>query len=194
MTINFLPDEYSRATQTTVVVPVTVLSRDALTDPFNGRVVFPTRVEITLRRDEGTPRGDRETAYVAVVGPRRLKSGAVGKPITVTGWEKARNEGPRGYVSRPDWLTAVLAENLPDGWDSELLELPKPTRYGDTGHRIRAHIVDESWEAPYAAEGVALCGPTLYRILGPTPDDIAVCEECLAVQAGKTDDHGSEEA
>ena len=123
MSIYFLPDEYSRVTQTTVVVPVTVPSRDALTDPSNGRVVLPARVEITLRLDEGTPRGDRATAYVAVVGPRRLKSGAVGKPLTVIGWEKARNEGPLGYVSRPDWLTTVLTENLPDGWDPALLEL-----------------------------------------------------------------------
>ena len=123
MSIYFLPDEYSRVTQTTVVVPVTVPSRDALTDPSNGHVVLPARVEITLRVDESTPRGYRATAHVAVVGPRRLKSGAVGKPITVTGWEKARNEGPRGHVARPDWLTAVLAENLPDGWDPALLEL-----------------------------------------------------------------------
>jgi hypothetical protein len=33
MTINFLPDDYSRATQTTVVVPVVRPSSDALTDP-----------------------------------------------------------------------------------------------------------------------------------------------------------------
>lgn len=194
MSINFLPDRYSRVTQVTVAVPVAVPSRDALTDPSNGHVVLPEHVEFTLRRDEGTPRGDRTSAYVAVIGPRRLKSGAVGKPITTIGWEAARNEGPRGYVARPDWLTALLAENLPDGWDPALLELPKPTRYGETSGRVRAHIVDESWEAPYAAEGVALCGMTLYRIFGPTPDGLAVCEECLAAQAGKTDDHGNEEA
>ncbi|MFD8226868.1 hypothetical protein ACFV16_22150 [Streptomyces massasporeus] len=123
MTIDFLPDEYSRVTQTTVVVPAVRPSSDALTDPSNGHVVLPARVEITLRLDVGTPRGDRATAYVAVTGPRRLKSGAVGKPITTIGWEKARNEGPRGYVVRPDWLTTVLSENLPDGWDPALLEL-----------------------------------------------------------------------
>ncbi|WP_086559954.1 hypothetical protein [Streptomyces africanus] len=192
MTIDFLPDEYSRVTQTTVVVPVS--GWEPLTDPSNGYVVLPSRVEITLRLDVGTPRGDRTSAHVAVVGPRRLKSGAAGQPIIATGWEKARNKGPRGYVARPDQLTDLLAENLPDGWDPALLELPKPVRYGDTGHRIRAHVVNEEWVAPYAAEGVALCGVTLYKILGPTPDGIAVCEECLAVQAGQTDDHGSEES
>jgi hypothetical protein len=193
MTIDFLPDEYSRATQTTVVVPVVRPRTEALTDPSNGRVVFPARIEITLRLDEGTPRGDRASAYVAVVGPRRLKSGAVGKPITTIGWEKARNDGPRGHVARPDWLTELLAEHLPEGWDPALLELPKPVRYGDTGHRIRAHVVEEKWDAPYAAEGVALCGITLYKILGPAPDRLLVCEECLAAQAELTDDHGNEE-
>ncbi|WP_030248009.1 hypothetical protein [Streptomyces sp. NRRL S-455] len=123
MTIYFLPDEYARVTQTTVVVPVARPNTDALTDPSNGHVVLPARVEITLRLDEGTPRGDRATAHVAVVGPRRLKSGAVGKPITTIGWERARNDGSRGYVARPDWLTELLAEHLPEGWDPALLEL-----------------------------------------------------------------------
>jgi hypothetical protein len=123
MTINFLPDEYDLVTQTTVVVPVFRPSTDALTDPSNGHVVLPARVEITLRLDEGTPRGNRATAYVSVAGPRRLKSGAAGKPITTTGWDRARNEGPRGYVARPAWLTELLAEHLPDGWDPALLEL-----------------------------------------------------------------------
>lgn len=76
--------------------------------------------------------------------------------------------------------------------DPEALDVTP--RYGDTGNRIQAHIVDESWEAPYAAEGVALCGMTLYSILGPAPDGLAVCEECLAAQAWKTDDHGIEGA
>ncbi|MFH8805266.1 hypothetical protein ACH4F6_37950 [Streptomyces sp. NPDC017936] len=180
MTIDFLPDEYRRAVQTTVVIPVEVPSRNALTDPSNGRVVLPARVEIILTRFEGVPSGDRTRAYVAVIGPRRLKSGAVGKPIAVPGWETARNDGPRGYVDRPAWLTDVLAENLPDGWDPALLELPKPTRYGDSGSRLNAHILNEDRPAPYAAEAEALCGQTLYKVLGPTPDGLAVCERCLA--------------
>jgi hypothetical protein len=187
-----LPDEYSRATKTTVVIPVAQPSRDALTDPSNGRVVLPARVEITLKLIEGTPRGDRTSAYVAVIGPRRLKSGAAGKPITSIGWEKARNDGPRGYVARPAWLTDLLAKHLPMGWDPALLELPKPVRYGDTGHRIRACIVNEEHPAPYAAGAEALCGRTLYKILGPTPGGIAVCELCLEAQA-VTNDHGNEE-
>ena len=123
MSIDFLPDEYSRATRTTVVVPVS--GKEALTDPDNGRVVLPARIEITLTLIEDTPRGDRAFAYVAVVGPRRLKSGAAGKPITSIGWEKTRNGGPRGYVLRPAWLTDLLADYLPMGWGPSLLDLPE---------------------------------------------------------------------
>ena len=74
------------------------------------------------------------------------------------------------------------------------LPLYATPRYGDSGHRIQAHIVNEERPAPYAAEAEALCGWTLYKILGPTPDGIAVCEKCLAVQAGQSDDHGNGEA
>lgn len=122
MTIHFLPDVYTRATSTTVVVPVSGVAD--LMAPSGRRVVIPARVEISLTLIEGTPRGDREYAYVAVIGPRRLKSGAAGKPITTAGWESARNDGPRGYVARPDWLTALLAEYLPMGWSPALLDLP----------------------------------------------------------------------
>jgi hypothetical protein len=123
MSINFLPDVYSRATKVTVVLPVSGVA--ALTDPSNGRVVVPARVEIDLTLFEGTEHGQRARAYVAVIGPRRLKSGALGKPITSIGWEKTRNEGSRGYVARPGWLTDLLSENLPDGWDTKLLDLPE---------------------------------------------------------------------
>ncbi|WP_329390061.1 hypothetical protein [Streptomyces sp. NBC_01716] len=121
MTIHFLPDVFTRASKVTVVVPVS--GKDALTDPSNSRVVFPARVEITLQLTEGTERGDRTFAYVAVIGPRRLKSGVAGKPITTTGWESARNDGRRGHVARPDWLTQLLTEHLPMGWDQSLLDL-----------------------------------------------------------------------
>jgi hypothetical protein len=122
VSIDFLPDEYSQATNTTIVVPV--YGRDDLTDPSNGRIVVPARVEISLTLIEDTARGDRTHAYVAVIGPRRLKSGAFGKPITTIGWEKGRNDGPRGYVPRPNWLTLLLADRLPMGWDPKLLDLP----------------------------------------------------------------------
>ena len=122
MTINFLPDVFTRATRTTVVVPVA--DKADLTDPSNGWIVIPTRVEIDLTLSEGTPRGDRLHAYVAVIGPRRLKSGAAGKPITTLGWQRIRNDGPRGYVARPTWLTNLLDDYLPMGWDPALLDLP----------------------------------------------------------------------
>jgi hypothetical protein len=126
VSIDFLPDAYTRATQTTVAVPVSNVPH--LTDPSNSRIVIPARVEIVLKLIEGTSRGDRAFAYVAVIGPRRLKSGAVGKPITTIGWEKSRNDGPRGYVARPDWLTRLLADYLPMGWSPSLLDLPEATR------------------------------------------------------------------
>lgn len=124
MPINFLPRQYTRVTETTVVAPVTVPEGTVLTDLSNGWVISPERVEITLTREEGTPQGDRVRAYVAVEGPRRLKSGASGKQARVVGWEKERNEGLRGSALRPRWLTAALAENLPENWDPALLELP----------------------------------------------------------------------
>lgn len=124
VSIHFLPDVYTRATETTVVVPVS--GHPDLTDPSNRRVVIPARVEISLTLIEGTARGDRLYAYVAVIGRRRLKAGNGGMSITSTGWEAARNEGfLSGYVDRPDWLTELLAEHLPVGWDPSLLDLPK---------------------------------------------------------------------
>ncbi|MFJ7999048.1 hypothetical protein ACIQ7D_18135 [Streptomyces sp. NPDC096310] len=121
MSIDFLPEEFSRATKTTVVVPVS--GKDALADPPSGRVVIPARVEISLTLFEGTSRGDRAYAYVSVTGPRRLKSGAIGKPITSFGWEKARNDGRCGYAARPGRLTNLLDDYLPMGWDPALLDL-----------------------------------------------------------------------
>lgn len=127
MTIHFLPDQYTRVTQTTVVFPVTAPEGTVLTDPSNGWVVVPQRVEITLTREEGAPSGDRERAYAAVIGPRRLKSGALSKEARIPGWERARNEGLRGFSMRPDWLTALLADNLPAQWSRALLDLPMET-------------------------------------------------------------------
>lgn len=155
MTIHFLPDQYTRATSADIAVPAERPSRDALTDPSDGHVVIPARVEIHLTRIEGTERGDRYHAYVAVIGPRRLKSGAVGKQITTVGWERSRNDGPRGYVDRPDWLTALLAEHLPAGWNPALLDLPTemtwtaehPPECGDSAHRHTGSC------ALYAREG-----------------------------------------
>jgi hypothetical protein len=123
MTIHFLPDQYTRVIQTTLVVPVTAPDGATLTDPSNGWVVVPKHLEITLTREEGVPTGTRERSYVAVIGPRRLKSGALGKEIRIPGWNESRNEGLRGYCLRPGWLTTNLAENLPDGWSPELLDL-----------------------------------------------------------------------
>ena len=121
MTIAFLPDSFTRAVGLDVVVPVS--GRPDLTDPSNGRIVIPARVEMHFRRDEGTPRGIREYVHVSVVGPRRLKSGDAGQPIVSIGWERCRVEGRRGYVDRPDWLTDLIADEFPEGWNAALVEL-----------------------------------------------------------------------
>ncbi|MEU2730062.1 hypothetical protein ABZ650_20330 [Streptomyces griseoviridis] len=121
MTIHFLPESYVRAIGLDIVVPVS--GCPDLMDPSNRRIVIPARVEMHFRRDEGTPRGDREYVYVCVVGPRRLKSGEPGKPIASTGWERSRVEGRWGYVDRPDWLTGLIAAQFPKGWSASLAEL-----------------------------------------------------------------------
>lgn len=110
MTIDFLPEQFDRATQTTIVIPVT--GRPDLGDPSNGRVLIPAHVEIYVKQIEGGPSA-RIFTSVGVTGPRRLKSGSPGKPITSFGWDRVRNDGRHGYVDRPDWLTAVLAEHMP---------------------------------------------------------------------------------
>jgi hypothetical protein len=69
--------------------------------------------------------GTVEYASVHVYGPRRLKSGELGKPISSFRWQQARNEGYRGYVPRPDWLSALIAQHLPAGWSPSLVELPE---------------------------------------------------------------------
>ncbi|MFJ4932377.1 hypothetical protein ACIP8U_00700 [Streptomyces pseudovenezuelae] len=121
MTITFLPESYVRAVGLDIVVPVS--NRPDLTDPSNRRIVIPARVEMHFRRDEGTPRGTREYVHVAVIGPRRLKSGEAGKPITSIGWESCRVEGRWGYVDRPEWLTDLLADEFPESWNPSLVEL-----------------------------------------------------------------------
>ncbi|MFJ4988689.1 hypothetical protein ACIP9H_33430 [Streptomyces sp. NPDC088732] len=120
--IHFLPKAFTRVTDITIVVPVADV--DDLVDPDSGRVVIPAQVKVSLRRDEGTPSGTRESAYVAVIGPRRLKSQKPGQRITAVGWHEQRNHGLRGTVERPAWLTERLAANLPEGWPADLLELP----------------------------------------------------------------------
>lgn len=109
--INFLPDQYTRVTEQIIAVPVK--GQQDITDPMTRRVLLPERVEISVRRDEGTERGDRVRTYVAVYGPRRLKSGEYGKGICSTGWENERNEGLHGYVPRPQWLSDLVAVHTP---------------------------------------------------------------------------------
>lgn len=123
--IDFLPDSFTRVTQTTIVVPVSDVPD--LFDVSTGRVLSPRQVSIELRVDEGTPRGTRTRAYVGVTGPRRLMSGAEGRPISSYGWEARRLDGRHDAIDRPGWLTALLAEHLPPGWDRELLGLSVET-------------------------------------------------------------------
>lgn len=120
-----IPSEYyERRTVLAVVAPAPG-ARD-LHDPITGCIVVPRVVELELTRVE-TPDSDREYAHVSVHGPRRLKSGQEGKGIDSLGWEAASQTGPHGYVFRPDWLTGLLAEHLPEGWHRSLLNLTTTT-------------------------------------------------------------------
>lgn len=132
MSMYHLPNTYTRVTKTTVIVPVQ--DKPDLHEPRSWRkpeawlTVIPARVEVTLRMSEGTERGDQSHAFVSVIGPRRLKSGAEGKEICTTGWEKVRIDGGHAFILRPDWLTQLLAENLPWGWDPSLMNLQEVSR------------------------------------------------------------------
>ncbi|MFF9175919.1 hypothetical protein [Streptomyces sp. NPDC014793] len=128
MSIDFLPADFSRITVVDVVVPVS--DKPDLLDPSTGRTIIPAFVEVSLRRNQGVPTGDRESAYVSVAGPRRLKSGAAGKQISCYGWDQARNRGARHVVERPDWLSLVIFDLWPGGWPLSLVELttPEPVR------------------------------------------------------------------
>lgn len=92
---------------------------------------------------------------------------------------QARFKSTASPVYRSGAATAGHVKSAP-------LPLYAAPRYGDTGHRIQAHVVNEERPAPYAAEAEALCGFTLYRILGPTPDGLAVCEQRQAALKGGT--------
>jgi hypothetical protein len=93
-----------------------------LRDPVTGRTVIPETVLIHLYRSE-TPDEEREWASVHVCGPRRLKDGTAGREISSFGWGSAVQHGNPGNAQRPDWLTALLAEQLPEDWNPALLGL-----------------------------------------------------------------------
>ncbi|MEE4545547.1 hypothetical protein V2S66_26715 [Streptomyces sp. V4-01] len=112
---------YEIKTEVSVIFPASGASD--LTDPWNGRTVIPETVRIILISTE-TPDETREWAYVDVTGPRRLRSGDRGQPITSNGWETAFPSAKgHTFVSRPDWLTELLAEHLPEDWNRALLGL-----------------------------------------------------------------------
>ncbi|MFH8483035.1 hypothetical protein [Streptomyces sp. NPDC018055] len=123
MTIPFLPEEYTRATRTTVVVPVS--GKGLLTDPATRRVLTPASVEMTVTRVQGPK--PRTYRTVGVSGLRRLKAGSDGREITSYGWEAFRNYGRFGYAQRPDWLTDRIFEHMPSAME------PYPGRTSDDG-------------------------------------------------------------
>lgn len=117
---------YETRTEITIVIPAS--GATDLTDPFTGRTVIPHHVELGFHHIL-TPDEDRRWAHVTVRGPRRLKSGEPGHEISTHGWHAA---DPRsGYPApayRPDWLTQLLVDHLPEGWHPSLVELPGGTR------------------------------------------------------------------
>lgn len=116
------PSEYYEHRTTVQLVVPAAGGRD-LYDPITRRTVIPETVELELVR-LSTPDSDREWAHVTVGGPRRLKSGGHGKPITSLGWEAAVIESYGGCTCRPLWLADLLVEHMPDGWSRTLLDLP----------------------------------------------------------------------
>lgn len=117
-----LPVEYYEIrTEVTVIVPAS--GAKDLTDHYTRRIVIPERVELGLNRIV-TPDETREWAYVSVHGPRRLKSGIPGQEISSYGWQDAVTESYDGApTSRPDWLTTLITEHLPEGWTPVLVDL-----------------------------------------------------------------------
>lgn len=110
--------------KTTVEIMVAVEGQEDLHDPITRRTVVPAQVRLEMHR-RIKPGFTNEWASVQVYGPRRLKSGELGKTISSFNWEQARNGGYRVAVYRPEWLTSLLAELLPEGWCSSSLELPE---------------------------------------------------------------------
>lgn len=125
MSLYFLPSSYTRVTETTIAVPVPPDMPD-LPDLGGRWPVAPTRVEMELRVIEGGPTGDSTVVSVTVYGSRCLKTGGWGKETSSSGWESAVNKHWHGEVEavRPDWLTDLIAANIPADWDRALLDLP----------------------------------------------------------------------
>jgi hypothetical protein len=118
------PDAEFYEVKTEVAILFPASGSSDLADPWNGRTVIPETVRLYLCRRETPEDSGREQAFVSVTGPRRLKSGGRGQEIASIGWEAAFPEGPRGtFWTRPDWLTELLADHLPEGWSPSLLDL-----------------------------------------------------------------------
>lgn len=120
-----MPEEYFYR-QTSVEVMFPASGASDLTDPITRRTLSPRSVLLELFRKETPDEGVREWAHVAVYGPRRLKSGELGQEISSFHWEHASVRSNLSDLgeARPEWLTAAIAEHLPDGWHPRLLELP----------------------------------------------------------------------
>lgn len=115
----------SRRSSETTTVTVVALVRDVpdLADAVSpSRVVIPERVILRLTR---TVQSDSwtEQASVSVLGPRRLKSGKPGREISADGWEDTVPLRRNPDAVRPDWLTSVITEWLPVGWNTDLVDL-----------------------------------------------------------------------
>lgn len=110
---------YLVETVTEVIFPAS--GAEDLRDPRTGRTVIPERVHVRFTR-RVTPEedGGREWASVTVYGPRRLKSGEPGQEIGSFGWAGTFLGDPQ---DRPEWLTGLLADHMPEGWNPVLLRL-----------------------------------------------------------------------
>jgi hypothetical protein len=75
--------------------------------------IIPATVEITYRWEHPDHRDDwyqPGQVRITVTGPRRLKSGGAGQQITSVFHE-------HGGRPRPDWLTELVNQHMPEGWN-----------------------------------------------------------------------------
>lgn len=122
---------------------------------------------------------DRVLAVMRLMDEIKRPSGTYWRAVRRAG--ETLTDSPENEAAKARGTAALLdVERAVRQWVADNPPQPEGPRYGDSGNRLCAHIVNEESPAPYAAEGEALCGRTLYKILGSTPGGLVVCERCLA--------------
>ncbi|MFD7101904.1 hypothetical protein [Streptomyces celluloflavus] len=95
-------------------VTIAVTGIPDITTYSGSHSVVPATVTITYRWQHPEHRDswyEPGATTIKVTGPRRLKSGGAGH-----GLESVSFYGGRTGRDRPQWLTALVAQHLPEGW------------------------------------------------------------------------------